>query len=141
MLLAGSGGTYAGLYIGNELNRTKKQIIGFNVCDDKEYFIKEITKIIKEAQVYFDQEIKTERIKIIDGYVGQGYALSRSEELDAIASLAKLEAVVLDPVYTGKAYYGLINELEKGTFVDSENILFMHIGGIFGLFPKQSQFK
>lgn len=110
----GSGGTYAGLYIGNELNRTKKQIIGFNVCDDKEYFIKEITKIIKEAQVYFDQEIKTERIKIIDGYVGQGYALSRSEELDAIASLAKLEAVVLDPVYTGKAYYGLINELEKG---------------------------
>lgn len=54
----GSGGTYAGLYIGNELNRTKKQIIGFNVCDDKEYFIKEITKIIKEAQVYFDQEIK-----------------------------------------------------------------------------------
>lgn len=40
----GSGGTYAGLYIGNELNRTKKQIIGFNVCDDKEYFIKEITK-------------------------------------------------------------------------------------------------
>ena len=81
----GSGGTYAGLYIGNELNRTKKQIIGFNVCDDKEYFIKEITKIIKEAQVYFDQEIKTERIKIIDGYVGQGYALSRSEELDAIA--------------------------------------------------------
>lgn len=137
----GSGGTYAGLYIGNELNRTKKQIIGFNVCDDKEYFIKEITKIIKEAQVYFDQEIKTERIKIIDGYVGQGYALSRSEELDAIASLAKLEAVVLDPVYTGKAYYGLINELEKGTFVDSENILFMHTGGIFGLFPKQSQFK
>lgn len=137
----GSGGTYAGLYIGNELNRTKKQIIGFNICDDKEYFIKEITKIIKEAQVYFDQEIKTERIKIIDGYVGQGYALSRSEELDAIASLAKLEAVVLDPVYTGKAYYGLINELEKGTFVDSENILFMHTGGIFGLFPKQSQFK
>ena len=137
----GSGGTYAGLYIGNELNRTKKQIIGFNVCDDKEYFIKEITKIIKEAQVYFDQEIKTERIKIIDGYVGQGYALSRSEELDAIASLAKLEAVVLDPVYTGKAYYGLINELEKGTFVDNENILFMHTGGIFGLFPKQSQFK
>ena len=112
-----------------------------SVCDDKEYFIKEITKIIKEAQVYFDQEIKTERIKIIDGYVGQGYALSRSEELDAIASLAKLEAVVLDPVYTGKAYYGLINELEKGTFVDSENILFMHTGGIFGLFPKQSQFK
>ena len=41
--------------------------------------------------------------------------------------------------YTGKAYYGLINELEKGTFVDSENILFMHTGGIFGLFPKQSQ--
>lgn len=41
------------VYIGNELNRTKKQIIGFNVCDDKEYFIKEITKIIKDGASIF----------------------------------------------------------------------------------------
>lgn len=54
--------------------------------------------------------------------------------------LAQLEGVVLDPVYTGKAYYGLIKELEKGTFASSNTILFMHTGGIFGLFPKQNQF-
>ena len=51
-----------------------------------------------------------------------------------------MEGVVLDPVYTGKAYFGMIHELEKGTFADSRHILFLHTGGLYGLFPKEDEF-
>jgi len=82
-----------------------------------------------------------DEINIIDGYVGRGYALSRQEELDFIHSLAKSEGVILDPVYTGKAMYGLTDEIKKGRFKDYKNILFIHTGGLFGLFPEINLFE
>jgi D-cysteine desulfhydrase len=73
--------------------------------------------------------------------VGIGYALSRPEELEHIKRLARLEATVFDPVYTGKATYGMVNELrEDGRLRTSENILFIHTGGLFGLFPISRSF-
>jgi D-cysteine desulfhydrase len=80
-------------------------------------------------------------INIIDGYVGRGYALSRPEELRFIQFLSKLEGIILDPVYTGKAMYGLAEEIKKGTFINHKNILFIHTGGLFGLFPQGSLFE
>ncbi len=75
----------------------------------------------------------------IDGYKGLGYAISKDDELKFINGVARKEGVILDPVYTGKAFYGLYNEIQKGTFDDHENILFIHTGGLYGLFPKQEQ--
>ena len=57
-----------------------------------------------------------------------------------MAELARTEGVVLDPVYTGKAYFGFLHELPKGTFADSKRILFLHTGGLYGLFPKEDEF-
>ena len=71
-------------------------------------------------------------IKILDGYVGKGYAKSRKEEIEFIHEFAKLEGIILDPVYTGKAMYGLVEEIKKGSFEKHKNILFIHTGGIFG---------
>jgi D-cysteine desulfhydrase len=79
-------------------------------------------------------------INIIDGYVGRGYALSTPVELDFISEFAKLEGIILDPVYTGKGMYGLSQELRKGKFKDFKNILFIHTGGLFGLFPQKDLF-
>ena len=67
------------------------------------------------------------------------YAISKDDELNFITGVARKEGVILDPVYTGKAFYGLYNEIQKGTFDDHENILFIHTGGLYGLFPKQEQ--
>ncbi|MDM8538211.1 hypothetical protein QUF70_15770, partial [Desulfobacterales bacterium HSG17] len=78
-------------------------------------------------------------IEIIDGYVGRGYALSRPEELSLICDLAKTEGIFLDPVYTGKAFYGMIKELEKDPNCFGPKIMFIHTGGIFGLFPKAQE--
>lgn len=140
----GSGGTYAGLCMGNtEFFNGEKKITGFNVCDDAEFFKKRSEEIIEEAQKYLDGNIivKAEDMDIIDGYVGIGYAQSRPEELEFIQKTARKEGVIFDPVYTGKAMYGMMKEIEKGTFEKGENVLFIHTGGLFGIFSKRNQFK
>ena len=139
----GSGGTFAGLYLGNKLTNSGKKIVGINVCDTAEYFKERVSEILEEVKTYIPDtefEISKDDMCIIDGYVGDGYAVSKTEELDFICDFAEAEGIILDPVYTGKAMRGLYTEIKKGTFKDSKNILFIHTGGLFGLFSKRNQF-
>ncbi len=143
VLAVGSGGTYSGLWLANKLHDHAADICGINVGGDAEYFKTRIQEILFESMKYMDVNIPVskEEINIIDGYVGKGYALSRPDELEFIHQLAKLEGVILDPVYTGKAMYGLTTEIKKGSFKNYKNILFIHTGGLFGLFPEINLFK
>lgn len=139
----GSGGTFAGLYLGNKITGSNKKIVGINITDTAEIFKDRVCSILEEAKTYIphkDFEITKEDMCIIDGYVGDGYAISRAEELEFICDFAEAEGIILDPVYTGKAMRGLYSELKKGTLSDSNNILFIHTGGLFGLFSKKGQF-
>jgi D-cysteine desulfhydrase len=61
--------------------------------------------------------------------VGPGYSLPTPEMAEAVRMLARLEGVLIDPVYTGKAMAGLIDLARQGTFDQKENILFIHTGG------------
>lgn len=134
----GSGGTTAGLLLGAQLLDLDVRVAGVNVCNDRDYFVQVIDRICAD---FFKTQLKQssaklERpIEIIDGYVGRGYALSRPEELRAICELARLEGVILDPVYTGKAFFGMLAELEKNRPAFGPRIVFYHTGGLFGLFP------
>ena len=65
---------------------------------------------------------------------------SRPVELRLIHEVARTEGLFLDPVYTGKAFYGLTRELEKDRHAFGERVVFIHTGGIFGLFPKSDEF-
>lgn len=130
----GSGGTYAGLYYENYISARESKIYGFNVSSDSEHFKKTILGLLDEIAIYTGKKINTEKddLNIIDGYVGKGYALSSQEEIDFISEFAKLEGIVLDPVYTGKAMYGLVSEIRKEKLDREKNILFIHTGGLFG---------
>ena len=138
----GSGGTYAGLMLGKKLFQQQYEVIGFNVCDDEEFFVNKIYKISSESIEKFNLPTKVVKddIKIIDGYVGEGYALNRPEEIEFIKEVAQMEGLILDPVYTGKTMFGLKDQIEKGRFKKGERVLFLHTGGIFGLFPKKEEF-
>lgn len=138
----GSGGTQAGLILGNKLLNNPSKIFGINVCDDEEYFKNKIYQVLQESSKYLEKELELERkdINILDGYVGKGYALSRPEELNFIREFARLEGIILDPVYTGKAMYGITEEIKKGSFKTCKNLLFIHTGGLFGLFPQKKLF-
>ncbi len=137
----GSAGTYAGLLMANKALNLGKKIVGFSVSNSTEEFINRTKELFKEAEKYLGEEIDaSEDINIIDDYIGLGYALSQPEEIEFIKDFAKSEGIILDPVYTGKCMYGFYKELEKGTFEDSRNILFIHTGGIFGIFPSRDLF-
>ena len=135
----GSGGTTSGLILGTRLHGLKARVAAVNVCDDRDYFIKAIGDICEEAISTYKLGISFSRerdIEIIDGYVGRGYALSRPEELNLLLELARMEGIFLDPVYTGKAFYGMTQELKKNPGVFGERIVFLHTGGIFDLFAR-----
>ena len=80
-------------------------------------------------------------VEIIGGYVGRGYGKSSPEELSLLREVARTEAIILDPVYTGKAFFGMIQELEKNCRVFGERVIFIHSGGIFGLFTVADQLR
>ena len=138
----GSGGTTAGMALGGRMVENPLRVVGVNVCDDRDYFKAVIDRICCEFNDTWPaaRSAGIPPYEILDGYVGRGYALSRPEELAAIRDLARLEGVVLDPVYTGKAYLGMLTELTKDPKVFGDRIVFVHTGGLFGLFPIAQQF-
>lgn len=146
VIATGSGGTHAGLYLANEVMKLGKRVIGMAVCDDTKYFTDISHEIATQALAYLPQYkgvlLDKNNIEINDKYVGIGYALSRPQELAYIKKIASLEGLVLDPVYTGKGMYGVYNELlSGGNLTHQENILFIHTGGLFGLFPVSETFS
>jgi D-cysteine desulfhydrase len=140
---AGSGGTGAGLILGIKLLKLPWRAVGVNVCDDKQYFVDAIGEICEAAIKKWLLPIELERseIEICDGYVGVGYAKSRPEELATIRDVARAEGLILDPVYTGKAFHGMTKELERDKGAFGERICFIHTGGIYGLFPKAKELE
>jgi len=138
----GSGGTLAGLMLGKHAFGADMEVWGINVCDDAAYFRKRTRDILRAALRRFDIPLNLADmdIKVIDGYVGKGYALNRQEEIDTIKEVACTEGVILDPVYTGKAMYGMKDLITKGKLKKAQKVLFLHSGGIFGLLPKRNLF-
>ncbi len=140
----GSGGTTAGLVAGRALTGNDgPQVWGVNVCDDAPTFVTEISAILAEMARKYGLPLEPENlpVNILDGYVGDGYAISYPEEIDLIVRAGRLEGQILDPVYTGKALYGLWQEIRKGRFKRGENVVFIHTGGVFGLFPQRDEFR
>jgi D-cysteine desulfhydrase len=138
----GSGGTGAGLILGAKMLGLNVRIASINVCDDREHFVRVIGEICEEAMARYEMNVPFSRerdVDIVDGYVGRGYALSQSKELSLIYEVAKKEGIFLDPVYTGKAFFGMTRELKRQPGSFGERVVFLHTGGIFGLFPKASE--
>lgn len=137
----GSGGTQAGLTAGNILHHLDASVYGINVCDDEAYFIHKVSEDLREWQKLYDQELDIDslHIRVIDGYVGPGYAKASEDVFDTIKQAAQLEGIIFDPVYTGKAFHGLLQEIKKGRFGETGDVVFIHTGGLFGLFAQRDE--
>ena len=142
----GSGGTQTGLTLGCQYFDLDCQVMGMAVCDDASYFYKKVKEdidgFLKQFNTCFADNI-ARKIDILtnDHYIGEGYGLVSSEVLNTIAMLAREEGVLLDPVYSGKAFHGLVNEIEQGHLSGMKDVIFIHTGGTLGLFPYRQQFQ
>jgi len=137
-----SAGTYCGLFLGAKLCGWKTEVMGINVRFLPTYPEEKIITLLEKTIAQYRLKVRfTEKeIKVVEGYVGEGYALNKKEELEFIKAFISKSGILLDPVYTGKAMFGLVDMLKKGEFSRKEKILFLHTGGGFGLFPVKEKF-
>jgi len=129
----GSGGTMAGLALGAKLFLPDTKVHGMMVDTDPfdqitPALMREIAELLEA-----DVGVSPEDYHLLD-LCGPGYAIPSQEGNDAVSLLAREEGLFLDPVYTGKAFAGLLKMAEAGAFRPEEKILFLHSGGAGGLF-------
>ncbi len=141
---SGSGGTQGGLTLGFHMLGSECAVLGMAVCDSAQYFESKVREDVDQWQSTFmpDQPSLSSLLSIQtnDAYIGPGYSVGYPELFESIRWLAKTEGVILDPVYTGKAFYGLVEEIKKGTFANINDVVFVHTGGVFGVFPYKDEF-
>ncbi len=137
----GSGGTQAGLTLGCALNKLDIPVVGFAVCDDAAYFHNKVREDMRDWQRRYQQPLDVEQLSIHvnDRHIGPGYAKATPEVFATIRHLAALEGLVLDPVYSGKAFHGMLQEIEHGQFQSARELVFLHTGGLFGLFAQRDE--
>ncbi len=142
VVATGSGGTQAGLTVGAELFGLNADVVGMAVCDDEAYFQHKVMQDLEGWQRRYGVTVDLQQLNITvnDNYIGPAYAKADKAVFDCIKWLASTEGVVLDPVYTGKAFYGLVSDIRAGKYSKSSDVVFIHTGGIFGVFPQRKQF-
>lgn len=132
-----SGGTYAGALLGTLLHGlTGVRLWGVPVSDDVAYHVREIGGLCRRAvhQFKLPIEFADSSMRFLDGYVGEGYAIPYAAAIRAIRLLARTEGVILDPVYTAKAFCALLDGVHDGRLGGDRPVVFIHTGGIFSDF-------
>ena len=134
VLASGSGGTHSGIISGKTFYKSAINIIGISVKDNRHDQEEKIFKMAQEGCKYIQcDEPKREDILVYDDYVGKGYGVPTEGMTNAVNLMATKEAILLDPVYSGKGFAGLIDLIQKNHFKDSDKVLFIHTGGAAAL--------
>ncbi len=135
---SGSAGTHAGLLVGLWGRRSGIPLTGINVSRPRELQETNVhTLALATAETLGLPTVPREAVTALGDWVGPGYSLPTPEMIEAVHMLARLEGVLLDPVYTGKAMAGLIGLVRRGHFKAADNVLFVHTGGSPALFAYQ----
>lgn len=135
-----SGGTQAGLVIGDD---RPGRVVG--VCIDKELvggapFPDHVRALAEETATLAGlAPPRPEACVFWADYAGGGYGQVGALERDAIETLARTEGVLLDPVYTARAFGGLLDRVRSGFFAPSDRVLFWHTGGAPALFAYRGE--
>ncbi|WP_313129450.1 D-cysteine desulfhydrase [Pseudescherichia vulneris] len=133
VVASGSAGTHAGLAVGLEQLMPEAELIGVTVSRKRD---EQKPKVVALQQA-IARELEVEAtadIVLLDEYFAPGYGTPNEEGVEAIKLLARLEGILLDAVYTGKAMAGLIDGINQNRFKDQGPILFIHTGGAPALF-------
>lgn len=140
---AGSGGTQSGINVGAALYGAEYKPIGVAVsgnAQDKIDRVEHLNRMIADL-LGIDNPVRKESIVCDDSQVGGGYGMMTSECLEAIQLLARTEGILLDPVYTGKVFAGMLADIRAGKYSQDESIVFLHTGGTPALFAKKEDLE
>ena len=139
VMATGSGGTQAGLLAGLQAGGSTASLIGINVSASEADQKAKLRPILEETFHLLDLVLPPESaVTCNGGYYQPGYGIPNEKTLAALRLLAETEAILLDPVYTGKAMTGLIAMIREGRFTPNDKVVFLHTGGAAGLFAYET---
>ncbi|WFO74981.1 D-cysteine desulfhydrase family protein [Desulfurococcaceae archaeon MEX13E-LK6-19] len=137
----GTGATQAGLILGLKLlGLDDVEVIGISVSRKASEVKERVSKLASETAKLLkaDISVEPEDVTVFDDYVLGGYGVTPREIIKFIVTIARREGLLLDPVYTGKAMYGLVDLVEKGYIKKNSTVVFIHTGGTPILFQLSS---
>ena len=137
-----SGGTHAGLVLGQRIFNFKGKVLGISIDEPEEHLKNHVSGLASQASEKVGERINFTKDDVLanEDYCQSGYGVFGDGEREAIHLFARHEGLLLDPVYTGRAAAGMIDLIRKGFFKKDETILFWHTGGQPALFAdKYSQ--
>ena len=139
-----SSGTIAGLILGRALTGGKHvRVVGIPVSDSVEFFRKDVRQLIDETVSEYHLGLTPEQtpIELMEGYIGDGYAIPTPRAIETIRLVARREGILLDPTYTGKAMVGFLDAARSAGVRAGATAVFVHTGGAFGLMARRDLFE
>ena len=134
-----SHGTQAGLAVGLAVAGAETRLLGVGASGTAQQARANVERIAAATCERLGSPQRFAEIEVDDRFVGEGYGMPTPEGLAAIRLLARLEGLLLDPVYTGKAMAGLVAMIREGHFGPDENIVYLHTGGWPALFAYEEE--
>jgi D-cysteine desulfhydrase family pyridoxal phosphate-dependent enzyme len=134
-----SGGTHAGLVLGQRMFGYKGRMLGISVDESEKWLKEHVSDLASLASEKLGERVEftPEEVLANADYCSAGYGVLTEPELEAIRLFATCEGLLLDPVYTGRAAAGMIDLIRKGFFKTDETVLFLHTGGQPALFAAE----
>ena len=134
-----SGGTHAGLLLGQRVFGYKGKVLGISIDEPEEWLKTRVSALASDASEKLGKRIDFTRADVLanEEYCRAGYGVLTDAEREAVKLFAGMEGLLLDPVYTGRAAAGMIDLIRKGLFKKDETLLFWHTGGTPALFAEK----
>lgn len=139
----GSGGTQAGLVAGLlAMREDPARVVAYNVLATHENTLSNTRLKAQETLALLQpgSMLPDESVIVADGQRGEGYGIPTDAMREAVRLLASSEGVLLDPVYSGKAFAGFLHDIRSKTFAPGAKVLFLMTGGLPGLYAYRSAF-
>jgi D-cysteine desulfhydrase len=138
----GSAGTLAGLLLGLRAGGSGIPVTGVTVLQPRSGAEATALNLIRATEAFLGcaAVVPAGDVTCMDDYLGDGYTLPTPGMVEAVQLVARFEAILLDPTYTGKAMAGLFDLARTGGFKKGDNVLFLHTGGSPGLFARPELF-
>jgi D-cysteine desulfhydrase/L-cysteate sulfo-lyase len=138
-----SGGTQAGLVVGHALRPDGPAVLGVNVYrSDADRMHADISRLADDtAKALNIAAPGLDAVTLEDGFLGEAYGVPTPGMVEAVELVARTEGILLDPVYTGKGMAGLLALVRAGRFRREDTLVFLHTGGMPGLFAYGEEFK
>jgi L-cysteate sulfo-lyase len=137
----GSTGTQAGLVAGLRAVHSPAKVLGVSVRQPEQKQIDAVHPLAEATADLIGTQVSRDDVLVDDRWVGGGYGVPTESMQDAVRLLASTEGILLDPVYSGKGFAGLLGGIAEGRFAATDNVVFVHTGGAVGLFAYRSTFQ